>query len=196
MLKSRFILFSIALSAFALWFVLQQTSQKDVASTSTLQSTNYSWQIFNSTSWQFDKQLNEAGPIIQTKTLFYDESAKKSDFTEPRIISAKSDQTLFIKSQTGQSMNDSDIKLNGDVVMIQFEKPISQLEQTQQNKTLKTEYITYNSTTEKISSDQRVEITQASSLMTGTGLEVDVKNNRYQLLSDVEGEYRPTQNAN
>ncbi|MEA3405176.1 MAG: LPS export ABC transporter periplasmic protein LptC [Pseudomonadota bacterium] len=184
MLNSRFIIFTLVLSAFALWFVFQQTSQKIDPSSSSLESSGYSWQLFNSTTWQVDKTQNRSDSIIKAETLFYDEAAKQSDFTQPRITLTQADETLFIQSETGHSVNDSQIELNGKVVVMQIDK-------TRQNKTLKTEHITYNPNTQIISSDQHVEISQPNSLMTGTGLKADIKNNHYQLLSNVKGEYRP-----
>ena len=196
MLNNRFILFALALSAFALWFVVQQSSQEDPENTSTLQSTNYSWQLFDSTTWQFDKLENQQGSIINAKTLFYDDAAKSSDLTEPRIVLIQADKTLFISSKTANTLNDSELQLNGDVILMQLEQPVQELGEIQKNKTLKTQRITYNSKTEKITTDQQVEIIQPHASIIGTGLEIDLKNSRYQLLSNIKGEYRPAQNPN
>lgn len=184
MLNSRFILFALVLSAFALWFVFQQNSQKSDSSSSSLQTSGYSWQLFNSTTWQIDKTQKQSESIIKAETLFYNEDDNRSDFTQPKITLTQADETLFIQSETGHSVNDSHLELNGKVLVMQ-------IDQTLQNKTLKTEHITYNPKTQMISSDQYVEIRQPNSLMTGTGLKADIKNNHYQLLSDVKGEYRP-----
>ena len=191
MLNSRLILFVLVLSAFALWFDFQQNTYTDTLGPSTLQSTDYSWQLFNSTTWQFNKELNQHGSIIKANTLFYDEAAKTSDFTEPRITLIEASQTLFIESQSGHSINNNNFELSGQVAITQFEQPIKKLDQALQNKTLTTEHITYNSKTEKISSDQEVTITQPNSILVGTGLEVDLKTNQFHLLSSVKGEYNP-----
>jgi len=185
MLNSRFILFTLVLSAFALWFVFQQTSQKSTSSTSSsLQTSGYSWQLFNSITWQVDKTQNQADSIIQADTLFYNETEGRTDFTQPKITLIQPGENLYIQSETGHSVNDDHIEFNGNVVMLQIDK-------TQQNKTLTTQHITYNPNTQLISSDQLVKISQPNLQMTGTGLRADLKNNQYQLLSDVKGEYRP-----
>ncbi len=191
MLNIRFTLFTLILSVFALWFVFQQTAKKAPPASSTLEESGYSWQLFNSTTWQFDKVSNQPGSTIQADTLFYDDAAKSSDFTEPRVTMIQAEQTLFIRSENGHSINDNELELSGKVVLTQFDQPIQQLSQADQNKTLKTEYITYNSETQVLTSDQRVEITQPNATTTGTGLKADIQNRHYQLLSDVQTDYQP-----
>jgi|GEM_PF-6644452 len=189
MLTSRLILLIVILSAFALWFNLEQNTE-DTLSSSSLQSTDYSWQLFNSTTWQLNK-TSQQSTIIQSDTLFFDDAAKTSDFTHPRVTLIDEQQTLFIESQQGQTSNNDLFELRGQVSLIQFDQTLSQLNKATQNKTLTTEYITYNSKTEKISSDQAVVITQPSTNLVGTGLEIDLKTDHFQLLSNVKGEYRP-----
>jgi len=184
MLSSRFILFTVVLSALALWLVSQQTSEKFDPPSSSLQTSGYSWQLFESTTWRVDKTQNQSDAMIEAETLFYDETAKRSDFTQPKITLKQADKTIYIQSKTGHSVHNGNIELNSQVVILQSDN-------TLQNKTLKTEHITYNPITQIIRSDQRVEISQPNSLMVGTGLKADFKNNHYQLLSDVKGEYHP-----
>lgn len=199
MLNSRLILLVLILSAFALWLNIQHESQNDELSPSTLQSTDYSWQLFNNTTWQLDKSGSQNGSIVKSSTLFYDEAAKTSDFTQPQITLLEPNQTLFIESETGQSLNNQVFQLRGQVVVNQVEQSIDQLNpathSSTQNKTLKTEYITYNSQTQKITSDQPVSITQPNADFSGTGLEIDLKTNHIQLLSAVKGELRPQKNT-
>ncbi|MBN2866447.1 MAG: LPS export ABC transporter periplasmic protein LptC [Thiotrichales bacterium] len=197
MLNSRLILLILVLSAFALWFNVQQEDQDDALTPSTLQTTDYSWQLFNSTTWQFNKDNNLNSAIIQSETLFYDEAAKTSDFTLPQLTLIEPNQTLFIESQAGRSSDNQIFELSGKVIMTQLEHPLDkpQTDSASQNKTLKTEHITYNSITKKISSDQAVSITQPNSHFTGIGLDVDLTTRHFQLLSDVKGEYHPQMDA-
>ena len=199
MLNSRLTLLVLILSAIVLWLNIQHESQHDELSPSSLHTTNYSWQLFNTTTWQLDKSGNLSGSIVKTSTLFYDEAAKTSEFTQPKITLLEPDQTLFIESQTGQSLHNQIFQLRGQVVVNQVEHSIDQLNppthSSTQNKTLKTEYINYNSQTQKITSDQLVSITQPNADFSGTGLEIDLKNNHVQLLSGVKGELRPQKNT-
>ena len=196
MLNGRLIILILVLSAVALLLSYQHESENGPLYTSSLQSTDYSWQLFNSTTWQLNKTLEQSGSITQTSTLFYNEATRTSDFTKPHITLIEADQTLFIESQTGRSINNSDFELNGQVIFTQHDQPIQTLDQAQQNKTLTTEYITYNSIAETISSDQVVTITQPDAIIIGTGLNVDLKSRHFQLLSDVTSEYRPLKTPN
>ena len=196
MVNRRFILFAFFLSALALWFVLQQNNQKPTLALSTLKSTDDSWQVFNSTTWQFDKTRQQNTSVTKAKTVFHNDATAISDFTEPRIALIQTEQTLFIKSQTGQSFKNGDLVLKDNVRLMQFNQPLQALEQAQQNKTLKTQFITYNSIKDTISSDQPVEIIQSGSVTTGTGLDVDIKKSHYRLLSEVKGKYQTAQSAN
>lgn len=196
MLNGRLIILILVLSAVALLLSYQHESENGPLYTSSLQSTDYSWQLFNSTTWQLNKTLEQSGSITQTSTLFYNEATRTSVFTKPHITLIEADQTLFIESQTGRSINNSDFELNGQVIFTQHEQPIQTLDQAQQNKTLTTEYITYNSIAETISSDQVVTITQPDAIIIGTGLNVDLKSRHFQLLSDVTSEYRPLKTPN
>lgn len=196
MLNGRLIILILVLSAVALLLSYQHESENGPLYTSSLQSTDYSWQLFNSTTWQLNKTLEQSGSITQTSTLFYNEATRTSVFTKPHITLIEADQTLFIESQTGRSINNSDFELNGQVIFTQHEQPIQTLDQAEQNKTLTTEYITYNSIAETISSDQVVTITQPDAIIIGTGLNVDLKSRHFQLLSDVTSEYRPLKTPN
>lgn len=195
MLNSRLILLILLLSGFALWLSFKQSPHSDTLGPSTLQSTDYSWQLFNSTTWQFDKVNNQPGPIIKSTTLFYDETAQTSDFTHPFITLVKPEQTLTIEAQYGRSTDNNYFELNKDVVLIQFDQTIKKLDQSRENKTLTTEYITYNSMTEKIYSDQFVTITQPNANTSGIGLDANLNTQQFQLFSNVKSEYRPIKSA-
>lgn len=195
MLNTRLILLILILSALALWLSYKQNPHTDTLGPSSLESTDYSWQLFNSTTWRFDKALNQPGPIIKSDTLFYDETAQTSDFTQPFITIIKPEQTLTIKGQYGRSADNSYFELNRNVVLSQFDQPIQRLDQAVENKTLTTEYITYNSITEIVKSDQFVTITQPNSITSGVGLDANLKTEQFQLFSDVKSEYHPVKTS-
>ncbi|MDG6773581.1 LPS export ABC transporter periplasmic protein LptC [Thiomicrorhabdus sp. ZW0627] len=192
MLNSRFIFFTLLLSALALWIAFQQNTSTTTASKgSSLQSTDYSWQLFNATTWQLDKTDNHKNTITQAKSMFYQEALKKSELAEPRILISQPQQTLTIRSQSGETYNESKIDLSGNVVITQYDLPYAKVNTQSQNKTLQTEFITYNANTQKISSPKDVTITQPGAITTGTGLKADIQKKQFQLLSNVKGQYDP-----
>ncbi len=192
MLNSRFILFALILSALALWIAFQQnTSTSTVSRSSSLQTTDYSWQLFNATTWQFDKTENHKNTVTQATSVFYQESLKKSELSNPRIVIAEPQQTVTISSQRGETYNESQVDLSGNVVITQYDLPYAKITDESQNKTLKTQSITYNASTQQVSSADDVTITQPGAVTTGTGLKADIQKKHFQLLSNVKGQYIP-----
>lgn len=191
MFSGRFILFALILAALALWISFQQTTQQSTLLDSSLKSTDYSWQLFNSTTWQFDKSQSKQNTITQADSVFYQEANQTSRLSQPRIVISQPEQTLVIRSQQGQTRADSVLELAGQVVVTQFDQPYLAIKTDSQNKTLTTEFITYNSNTEEINSHREVVITQANATTSGTGLKANLKTRQFQLLSNVKGHYMP-----
>lgn len=192
MFSGRFILFTLILAALALWISFQQTTQQPALLDSSLKSTDYSWQLFNSTTWQFDKTQSKQHTITQADSVFYQEATQTSQLSQPRIVISQPDQSLIIRSQQGQTREDSVLELEGQVIITQFDQPYLAIKTGSQNKTLTTEFITYNSNTEEINSNREVVITQATGTTSGTGLQANLKTRQFQLLSNVRGHYTPS----
>ena len=75
-----------------------------------------------------------------------------------------------IREQTGQ------LSIFGNVVVI-----------TEDNTKLETDYLFWNTTTDKIYTDAFVRITSEDGVLTGWGLEADQRLSSYQILSRVSG---------
>ncbi|MDX1347383.1 MAG: LPS export ABC transporter periplasmic protein LptC [Thiomicrorhabdus chilensis] len=192
MFSGRFILFALILAALALWISFQQSTQQSALLDSSLKSTDYSWQLFNSTTWQFDKTQSKQNTITQADSVFYQEANQTSQLSQPRIVISQPEQTLVIRSQQGKTRADSVLELSGQVIITQFDQPYLTIKTDSQNKTLTTEFITYNSNTEEINSRREVVITQANGTTSGTGLKANLKTREFQLLSNVKGHYMPS----
>ncbi|WP_028486066.1 LPS export ABC transporter periplasmic protein LptC [Thiomicrorhabdus chilensis] len=192
MFSGRFILFALILAALALWISFQQTTQQSALLDSSLKSTDYSWQLFNSTTWQFDKTQSKQNTITQADSVFYQEANQTSQLSQPRIVISQPEQTLVIRSQQGKTRADSVLELAGQVIITQFDQPYLTIKTDSQNKTLTTEFITYNSNTEEINSHREVVITQANGTTSGTGLQANLQTRQFQLLSNVKGHYMPS----
>jgi lipopolysaccharide export system protein LptC len=192
MLNSRFVIFALLLAALALWFSFEQTRQPAGIQDSSLKTSGYSWQLFNSTTWQYDKQDEHRLTITQSKSVFYQDNNKQADFEAPKVMVIEPQQTLTLHSVKGQSFDDNRFELNGQVDIRQFNRPFNDIETNHPDKTLKSEHIAYDVRQQLLSSDGDVTITHQQGVTSGTGLMADLKTRHIQLLSNVRGDYNPT----
>lgn len=190
MLNARFIIFTLLLSALALWIGFKQSPSSIQITDSSLKSTDYSWQLFNSTTWQFEKKSEPRHVITQADSVFYQESQKSSDLTHPVITLIEPEQTITIESRSGKTSEESLIELEGDVQLRQYALPIAKIGTTGQNSLLRTEQITYNANTQQAYTDLPVTLTHQENVTSGTGLRADIANRHFQLLSNVKGQYK------
>jgi lipopolysaccharide export system protein LptC len=192
MLNRRFILFALLLAAIALWINFQQIRQESTTEEVAIKHSDYSWQLFDSTTWQVDKTDSQHSRVMQAKTLFYQESLRKSELSEPLMLISQPQQTITARSQSGQTLNDSQIELSGQVVLQQYEQAYSKLTPDTRNNTLTSEHILYNADTQQASTPEPVVIRHASGITRGTGLQADLSQKQFRLQSDVSGTYLPT----
>ncbi|MPQ76196.1 LPS export ABC transporter periplasmic protein LptC [Hydrogenovibrio sp. JE_KL2] len=145
----------------------------------------YSWQIFDSTTWQVNKNTSEQQQTYLTaKAIHYQNNSKQSDFTAPFSIQQKPNETLLIRSQKGSSQNDQTIHLEGNV-------QIESASHNKENKSLKTEQITYNSQTEQLVNHVFTQLKTPNVTITGVGFSANLKQDQYKFESNVKTQYQP-----
>lgn len=147
---------------------------------------DYSWQVSKSTSWQVNKQQTEQKQtLIYARMVNYDNQTKRSTFVEPAIIEASASEILFVNSQRGSTSNDQVIELRNQVIIHSFDMA------AEENKTLRTEQITYNTETETATSQVFTELYKPGFRISGTGFEANLKQEKYTFKSDVKTFYQP-----
>ncbi|MBD3612084.1 MAG: LPS export ABC transporter periplasmic protein LptC [Hydrogenovibrio crunogenus] len=183
---SVILLFVAALVVLTIAF--KQSVNRDSTSVQTKPlALTHSWQIFKSTSWQVSKQdPNTKQTVIYSDEVFYQNETKQSRFKNPYIIQDKETSAYTIKSQQGQSINDQSVHFNGDVVIQMIEK-----QTPSENKTLKSEQISYNTLSETLTSKVYTEITEPGLIMSGIGFKANMASGKYRFLSDVKTVYQP-----
>lgn len=147
---------------------------------------SYSWQIYESTSWQIKKgQQNLKQTLVSAQIANYDKNHQISHFEKPFIVETRSSEVVFIRSQKGSTAKDKIIDLEQQVVIYSFDLT------DRENKTLETEQITYNTETEKAISPVFTKLTQPGLKVSGIGFEADLKQENYTFKSDVKTIYQP-----
>lgn len=189
---ARITLFIFILSLATLWMIDQQDQQGTPPSSSLNKEETYSWKSSQSTSWKIERDQPNQQTSIQTDTWRYLESTKQSHFTQPVITYIKPDKVTVIRSQQGQSQNDEIITLTGDVVITQNTPHTSNSKaSSDQNNTLKTQYITYNASLGELTSHDKITITNSNGITEGVGLKANLESGHFQLMSQVKGTYYP-----
>lgn len=144
---------------------------------------DYSWQIYASTSWQLDKAQPDKQTQIFATEANYDNTQKTSRFKQPRIIQTEPDEWLYIESRSGTTAKDKIIHFKRDVLIHAVDT------KTQENKTLKTEQITYNSETEMAVSPVLTTLYKPGLTISGVGFEANLTQQDYTFKSDVKTVY-------
>ncbi|QBZ82998.1 Lipopolysaccharide export system protein LptC [Hydrogenovibrio crunogenus] len=183
---SVILLFVAALVVLTIAF--KQSINRDASSVQSKPlSLTHSWQIFESTSWQIPKLTpNTKQTIIYSDEVFYQNKTKQSRFKNPYIIQDKETSAFTIKSLQGQSVNDQIVHFNGDVVIHMVEK-----QSPSENKTLKSEQISYNTLSETLTSKVYTEIIEPGLMISGIGFKANMTSGKYRFLSDVKTVYQP-----
>jgi len=152
----------------------------------------HSWQIFQSTSWQISKHSpSTKQTVIYADEVFYQNQTKQSRFKNPYIIQDKEDTAYTIKSLQGETLNDQIVHLNGKVVIHTIEK-----QPDSENKTLKSEQISYNTLSETLTSRVYTEIIEPNLTVSGIGFKANMTTGKYRFLSDVKTLYQPQKTEN
>lgn len=170
------------------------TSDSSIANQNKLQ--DYSWQIFHSTSWQIQKATPQLTQTIVTADAFhYQNDTQLSHFTRPYIIRYKPEEIITIESQNGETRNEEQIDLSGQVKILSF-TPAPQANSAQppfKNKTLTSEQISYNSQTSLLTSDVLTQIQEPNLTVSGVGFEANLDQGEYRFFSQVKTFYDPNE---
>jgi len=194
--RLRILLLTLLLAVVTLWITNQQTQPSNTDDSTAGKPLAYSWQAINTTIWKFSPQEPNKQTIIHAENIHYKDEIKMSEFTQPNVTIIEDNSVTTLTSVKGHSVDDQFITLNDNVIIRQSEiMPASPQEQgnqsTNQPTTIKTESLSYNSDTNKLSTDAKVSISQYNGETTGTGLRADLTKSEYELLSDVKGSYHP-----
>lgn len=185
--KLSVILFFVAVLV-VLTIAFKQSVNRDSPSVQTKPlALTHSWQIFKSTSWQVPKlDPGTKQTVIYSDEVFYQNKTKQSRFKNPYIIQDKEKSAYTIKSQKGHSVNDQIVHFNGNVVIQMIEK-----QTPSENKTLKSEQISYNTLSETLKSKVYTEIIEPDLMISGIGFRANMASGNYRFLSDVKTVYQP-----
>lgn len=195
--RVRIIFYSLGLAVLALWITKQKESQQNTSNLPMASENSYNWQSSESTTWKINRNEPHQQTTMQTDIWRYQEATQQSEFTNPVITHTQTDRFVIITSQQGQTSNDENILLSGNVIIKQTTiDPLSAnttIENKTQNSILRTEHITYNANKGELETDAKVVITEPHGTTTATGLKANLETGQYQLLNDVQGTYNPNQ---
>ncbi len=193
--KIRFITLIFVLAVLAIWLTSpsKQSSKKITAENQILQ--DYSWSTTQTTIWQISTEDKADTTVIQAEQFNYQNETQQSRFSKPQITLFNDTQKIKINSLKGSSNQDTEIVLAENVTLIQTSLPASKESQSTQEKPLntqlKTEQLTYNVETQKISSENEVWIQTDNTQITGRGLQADVSSGDFEIKSDVKTVFTP-----
>lgn len=189
-MSKRLSLFLIFISTIIVLIIAFKQSTTYTKPTPIVQSLtqDYNWQAFNTTTWQLDKTpLNQKQDIIFTKSIHYQNKNEVSSFIQPHFIQiTDNDQLYILDSKRGETIDKNTISLEGQVQLHHFF-----VKNPEQNKTLKTEQISYNTETELLSSPDETEISQPHLTIKGKGFEANLTTGEYHFFSGVKTIYIP-----
>lgn len=183
--RLRLIFLTILLAVVALWFTNQQNQKRSTSVQEQTKPLPYSWQTENTTIWKVSPKNPEQQTIIESQKFVYKEEQKISEFSQPKLQLINGNNITQLTSETGHSTNNTDITFKTNVIVTQTEN-----RQTTGNR-LTTEKLTFHQTSNRVTTDAKVTISQYNGQTSGIGLEADLDKAEYKLLSNVEGQYNP-----
>jgi len=188
--RLKIILLTLLLASIALWITNQQSSQVAEPKIQQTLQPAYSWQATDTKIWQVKRSEQNQQTIIEAESILYQEQTQSSQFTKPQVQLIDGEQITQLNSQTGRSVNEQVITFEKDVIIKQTEP--GQVSPT----TLLSEHLEYNTVTNRLSTDQKVSITQYNGQTTGVGLSADLGTSEFTLYSNVKGQYDPNKMNN
>ncbi len=151
---------------------------------------DYSWQIFNTQTWQQNPQDLTSQTYIKAHRIHHQDEHKTTFFTQPFVIRTTLEHTHTIQSQQAELTQETKLSFLKNVVIKRY--PTNKLDNNQpQNKTLLTEKITYNTETQQIYSPLLVVMKQPQTRMSGIGFKANLQTGNFQLLSNVKTHHEP-----
>ena len=111
--------------------------------------------------------------------------SKQSYLQNPVLIDFNPEQINYISSDEGQTQNDKNVLLKQNVIIHNYN-----LSSTE-NKTLKTQEITYNSELQLLKSPVETTLYQPQIQISGNRFEANLKTETYTFIDDVKTHYEP-----
>jgi len=184
------LLFLLSVTALLIAFKQTQHETTDTAILSQATPIKPTWQLYETTSWQIPAPSNgqKQQTAVYANEIQYHKKTQQSFFKSPFIIDYRIDNRTSLSSQLGKSLDDQTLIFNGNVKVLVRNKNDSQ-----ENKTLTSEEISYNTLTKQITSQVFTQMTQANLTISGTGFKADNGLGTIEFISDVKTRYQPKQ---
>lgn len=186
MLKQKRVLFFIFIAVFVVILITHQTPFSSQNNTTPSPKTNLkaSWQLFNTQNWIFSAQTPQVQTYLKAKQIQYQKAQQYSTLYSPYIIETRPDTQLTLSSQLAHSKQTHHLTFLKQVIIHQYL-------QATQNKTLRSEEISYNIQTEEITSPVLVTLTQKGIKTSGVGFKANGKQKNLYFSSKVTTYYDP-----
>ncbi len=183
----------------AVFIILKQNYREpQTKETQPPEELKYSWQIFNSQTWQQNTQDLSRQIYLTSTVINYQAEKNLTQFAQPFVIISSLENIHVIQSQQAFLANETELTFLNDVIINRYPRKLSAKSSTEsltttetQNKTLLTDKITYNTATQRIHTLLPVIIKLPQTKLSGTGFEADLQTGHYQLLSAVRTFHEP-----
>ncbi len=185
-----FIAIFIAAIATVLIILKQNTLNIQTNNIEAHKASDYSWQFFNTQTWQQNPQDLTRQSYIRAEVIRHQREENITYFTQPFIILTTLEHSNVIESQQAFLNPENDMTFLKDVVINRFSTIVSNNKQPQ-HKTLLTQKITYNNETQQVFTSQPVVIKLPQTKITGTGLQANLQDRHFNLLSNVKTIHEP-----
>ena len=185
------ILIIISLIAFGIIFTKLKIKEHNQKITNTdTQEYMYTLNVHN-----YDEQGSLKNSIIATSWQFFPEQ-QYSIVKQPHVVVFKNTGHIYnITANLGNIIH-KDTTLNNDIELIKLFNNVDVTQQHASNPntgfTLKTSYLEFNPSTELATTTKDVVITKIGLIMTGTGMNADLKQNQLELHKNVSTKYLAT----
>lgn len=181
MFKKRLIVFTLFLSAVAIYLTLTPTAPLPTKEDSQLNQDD--WQVFNSESWHINKQNTQQQTFL--KTPFMHQRQQRVFINQPNMILAQPSQTLHLSALKAEISTQDIYQFRGDVIVNRYHQDRAHKLQ------LKTERLDYNQTLNQLSSDQAIRLISEHQTTSGIGLKINIEQHHLSILSKVKTYYEP-----
>ena len=181
MLKTRLIVFTLVLSAVAIFFTLKPIQMPQPKEASLLKQDD--WQVFNSQSWRIARDTPQEQQFLDAP--FMRQQLDKIYMDQPTLNIVKPDQLIKLTSLYAEVYDNRLFDFSGRVMINQ------QQQDSTQNHQLKTEFLRYDQQTDLLTTDQAVTLIADKQITTGVGMQMNVNRQELRVLSEVKTRYEP-----
>ena len=185
--RTRLIVYTIILTIGVLWLTNTTQQLKTHTDSNIAKEPQFSWKTLNTTIWELKTDTANQQSIITTQEFRYQNSTNSSQFNQPKVYLINDNSITSITSEHGKSQDDT---------IFEFNKNVNITQQNLINKekvNLKTEYLTYNITSETVSTDDKIQINFPQGKITGSGFHGNLATRDFTVKSNVKTELNPQQ---